>query len=1112
MCSVMFFRKLLAVAPRAIVSSAFLLSVLQARAADAGAKSGGSLSPREQAELAAKKIKIPAGFTIEPFAVEPQLQNPVCFAIDEKGRFYVAETFRHSDGVVDIRHHMNILEEELASQSVEDHVATIQKHLSELPNMTAQGEVVQFIEDTDGDGKADKSTVFADGFNNAVDGIGAGLLARNGDVFYTCIPSLYLFRDENGDGKADVKKVLQTGYGIRFAFIGHDLHGLRIGPDGKLYFSIGDRGFNVKQGDRDVAFPESGGVFRCNLDGSDLELFAYGMRNPQELAFDDYGNLFTGENNSDGGDQARWVYVVEGGDCGWRLGWQFITYPNNRGPWNSEKMWHPQNDDQPAYIVPPIANIGNGPSGLTHYPGVGFSTNYANHFFLCDFKGTGPRSEVHSFASKPKGASFELVDRKDFIADVLVTDCEFGPDSAMYITDWVEGWDKPGKGRIYRIADAEGSKDPMVAETKKLLAEGFDKRSPNELVKLLGHRDQRVRLEAQFALAAAGEKNIKALAAIAQKNENQLARIHAIWALGQIANAKKGSGNAKAADVLVPLLEDGDAEIRAQATKVLADARYAKALKALLKMVHNVDEPRGQFFAALALGKLGNKEAINPILEMLRANNDEDAYLRHAGATALVWIGDFDAIKAAAKDNSAAVRLAVAVAMRRLHHADVAALLDDKQQKVVLEAARAINDLPIIESLPRLAALIDRPNYEEPLFRRVLNANFRAGQPEHAKALATFAARKDAPEALRIEALEMLKEWKQPKGIDRVTGLWRPLAERDGKPAAEAFATVAEDLLKNAPAGVRIAAFELAQSYNFSDAGSAAFEALSNKQADARVRVAALKLLAATKDGKAAEAIGIATADADEALRKEAVALQATVTPAKASGAVSTALDTGTIGEKQTALVALGDLKDASADKILGEWMDKLTAGQVAPEVQLELITAAEKRTAPEVKAKVEKYNASRPNDDLGPFRECLSGGNADEGKKVFFEKVEASCVRCHKVKGEGGEVGPALDGIGSRQKREYLLHSIVNPNAEIAAGFESVMVSLKDGSAYAGTLKSEDDKEIKLNSPEDGLVTVKKSEVEKRERGMSGMPPDLGKILSKPDLRNLVEFLASQK
>ncbi len=777
-------------------------------------------------------------------------------------------------------------------------------------------------------------------------------------------------------------------------------------------------------------------------------------------------------------------------------------------------MWQPQNDDQPAYILPPLANIASGPSGLTHYSGVGLPTNYNDHFFLCDFRGAAASSLVHSIGLKNKGASFEVAERKDFISEVLVTDVQMGNDGAIYISDWVEGWDMPGKGRIYKISHDETSKDPLVAETKKLIAEGMDNRTPEALVKFLEHRDQRVRLEAQFALANKGDKTIKLFAGVAKKNESQLARIHAIWGLGQILNSKKISNSAKssAGDALIPLLEDNDAEVRAQTAKVLGDAAYAKAYKPLVKLLEDVDEPRGQFFAALALGKIGKKEAIKPLLEMLRANNDEDVYLRHAGVMAWVRLADFEVIKSAAKDNSAAVRLAAAVVMRRLQRADVAMLLDDKQQNVVLEAARAINDLPIIEALPHLASLIDRPNYEEPLFRRVLNANYRIGDATNAAALAKFAAAKNAPAVLRADALEMLIEWSKPSGIDRVTGLWRPLSERDQKMAVEAARPFISDLIKSAPNEVRSAALRLAEKYKLMEASSAAFDILSVKENESSVRVAALKFLAAINDSKLSEAAEIARNSGNEQLRNEAVALQAKIKPSDATGALTSALENGTVGEKQNALKTLGTLKDETADKIISDWLDKLTANQVAAELQLELLEAAAQRESAEVKTKLEKYETSRGKEDISAFRECLAGGNADEGKKIFFERVEASCIRCHKLKGEGAEIGPPLDGVGSRKPREYILTSIVNPNAEIAAGFETVMVKLKNGSAYAGILKNENDKELTINSPEDGLMTLKKKEIESRERGMSGMAADLGKILSKHDLRDLVEFLANQK
>src|SRR5690606_4231809 len=111
---------------------------------------------------------------------------------------------------------------------------------------------------------------------------------------------------------------------------------------------------------------------------------------------------------------------------------------------------------------------------------------------------------------------------------------------------------------------------------------------------------------------------------------------------------------------------------------------------------------------------------------------------------------------------------------------------------------------------------------------------------------------------------------------------------------------------------------------------------------------------------------------------------------------------------------------------------------------------------------------------EVAPYRIALRGGNADEGRKVFFERADTACIRCHKVAGRigeggGGEVGPELTHIGAQKDREYLLESIVFPNKHIAEGFENLLVTTKDGTTVAGTVKSETDAELVLNSPEDG-------------------------------------------
>ena len=493
-----------------------------------------------EGELAIKKFQVAPGLKADLWAAEPMLANPVAFNFDEQGRAYVCETFRLNAGVDDIRGIMDWLDEELASRSVDDRLTEMKRHLgNRFPKYSENSERIRLLEDRDGDGKADRATVFADGFLTPLDGIGAGVLARKGNVWYANIPNFWLLRDTNGDGVADFRQSLHYGFGVRVGFIGHDLHGAHFGADGKIYFSIGDRGSNVKVADgRHVGEPDTGCVFRCDPDGSNLEVFSFGLRNPQDLVFDQYGNLFTGDNNSDSGDQARWVYVVEGADNGWRVGYQFMERPYSRGPFNAEKLWYPHFDGQAAYVVPPIANIASGPSGVAYFPGSGLPDRFREHFFLVDFRGGGANSGVHSFMLKPKGAYFELTEPQHFIWGVLATDVKFGVDGGVYVSDWVQGWEMTGKGRIYRVHDPALDQDPLVLETKKLLAQGMERRPLKELARLLAHRDMRVRQEAQFALADRGPQAIKALAIVARNNANPLARLHAIWGLGQIAGCR----------------------------------------------------------------------------------------------------------------------------------------------------------------------------------------------------------------------------------------------------------------------------------------------------------------------------------------------------------------------------------------------------------------------------------------------------------------------------------------------------------------------------------------------------------------------------------------------
>jgi signal transduction histidine kinase len=191
-------------------------------------------------EAAKTSFGLPEGFAAEAWAAEPLLANPVAFSIDEQGKAYVCEAFRAHKGVGDnVRiNDDRWLDADLANDTVDERFASMVRILGKkAKDWVVETDRLRRVVDTDGDGRGDTATVFATGFNRLIDGHGAGVLARRGDVFYACIPHLWRFRDADGDGVADEKLPLHVGYGVRTAIQGHDLHGLTLGPDGRLWFS-----------------------------------------------------------------------------------------------------------------------------------------------------------------------------------------------------------------------------------------------------------------------------------------------------------------------------------------------------------------------------------------------------------------------------------------------------------------------------------------------------------------------------------------------------------------------------------------------------------------------------------------------------------------------------------------------------------------------------------------------------------------------------------------------------------------------------------------------------------------------------------------------------------
>jgi len=950
-----------------------------------------SPTPEHSFEL----LKVQEGYSKQLIATEPQIMDPVSFCFDEHGNILVAESFRQENAVPDNRSSPFWLEDDLQSQTIEDRLAMYEYWADQRVNgmnfYTEFEERIRRLEDTDGDGVFETSTIVADGFNDPLDGTGAGLLVIDGDIWFTSIPTLWRLRDADSDGTAEIRDEIFRGFGVRIALRGHDLHGLALGLDGRLYWSLGDRGYHLELDDgRELHSPGEGAVFRSELDGTNLEVYHHGLRNPQELAFDKYGNLFTGDNNSDAGDKARLVYCVEGGETGWRMEYQTLEGENQRGPWLQENGWDPHANERPAWILPAIDTIGSGPSGLVAYPGGGLSQRYDDHFFLCDFLGTAEHSSVLSFAVEPKGATFTMVDLHPFVERVLCTDVDFGYNGKLVISDWGEGWQGNYEGRLYSVWDEEHIAKGNVSE---IFDAGFRERTSKELIAMLSHIDRRVRIRSQFECAR--RNDAVALTSVLFSGD-QLARIHAMWGLAMID--RKGNSQM---EHIVPLLGDPDMEIRAQACKILGESEYKPAFDAVLALI-DADSPRVSYFATIAAGHLGNPH--DAVVNMLEQNNDEDVYLRHAGVVALANSQYPSALMNLSEHPSSSVRLAAVLALRKLQSHYLSEYLFDENNGVATEAARAIHDVPIQNSLEDLATSLSMAS-GEPWQRRALSASQRLGSKDNLKEVIAFATNSNNSDRLRVVALHIIKTWKNPPPREIIDGRWRPVHNGSFRSIAPVQDSI-DELVASTSDELLLQVFQIAKEYQFDLPLDLNQRILFDETEPLDLRVHCLRSLA--------DEASLEYARNHHAWQLRATALDVLfdIDSDKAANALLQSVDGGEMQEAQAAIQTLARHPD-SFSKIKGETLPV--------ELQLEYAEAS-----------------GEPLMFGDPLESewLLFGGNAERGKQVVYENSRSECMRCHKIDDLGGIAGPPLDGIASRLTQRELQDALLMPSTDIAEGF----------------------------------------------------------------------------
>lgn len=1065
--------------------------------------------------------------------------DPVACAVDEAGRVYVAATTRRKVADLDIREHPMWIPDDVGLTSVEAKREFLKRELApgkqrqprgglrdhnkdgsiDWRDLTVHSERIYQLRDTDGDGTADKMTVFAEGFNTEVTGIAAGILCHDGWVYATIAPDLWRLKDTDDDGVADIREVVVHGFGMHLAYAGHDMHGPRLGPDGRIYWSIGDKGVNVtdKNG-KTWAYPHEGAVLRVEPDGSGFEVFAHGLRNVQEVAFDDFGNLFGVDNDADmSGERERLVYIVQGSDSGWRCGHQYMKEESR---WMREDIWKPQApwqggpSRQPLFITPPLANTSDGPAGFVREPGTALGRSLRGHFLLNQF----PSGRMEAFTLEPDGVAFKMTGARTVNSGLMGIGMAWGIEGTLYLADWDGGYPLDEKGGIWSVDVPVAERDATARqETLNLLATGFGSQAETELQQQLGHADQRVRVGAQLELAKRGLW--QPLLAVARDTSRPLlARVHGIWGAG--IGLRRGQVEEEAIHDLLATTDDP--ELQCQIAKVLGDAKPSVASTRVLSRLLASESARVRFHAGLALGhmapafadlSLAKVELNNAAFYLLdRVEQDaHDPWLRHALVSGLAGCMTAEELASRHDLESEPLRLLCALTLARQRSPEISAYLDDPAQVVRDEVARAIHDdAGIPEALPKLAALLDaeRP-LSETVRRRVINANLRLGQPVNAARLLQFALHQEP--VIALEALDALRMFSKPPRLDRVDGTAGTYPRLDDKALSPALIeTWKADLLALADPSLKAAVLDLFIQLEIDLEAPVLQGFIADAKTDASLRAGALRLLAARHAATPAFAESVRIAldkSAPEELRVEALTQLAAHRPEQTLAEFDQVLKSGSLREKQMAFRLAAGLSGSAADNWVDGWLRKLGDGSAETGLRLDILEAAQAR--PGLAASLASFQQTRKS---APIEDLLEGGDAERGRDIATNHLGANCLACHTIEAkEGSAVGPSLKGIGALRSRAELLESLVSPAAAISSGYGLISLTLKDGSSLAGTLTSEDAKGLEVKLPDGQTRRVAADEITQKSPPMSVMPPMLG-ILNPGEVRDVVAYLASLK
>ena len=469
------------------------------------------------------------GLVVQPFATHGQLSNPASIDVDNRGRVWVAEAFNYRK------------------------------------KTRKAGDRILILEDTSGNGRADKTTVFYQ--DPDIDGV-HGVCVLGNKAIVSASDRILLLTDIDGDDKADTKKVLFTGKVLNPVQGQHDhaIHAVMFGPDGRLYFNFGNYNAGLWRADgtlvKDVfGNPvdnsrkpyQEGMVIRCEMDGSRVEVLGYNFRNNWEVTVDSFGSMWQSDNDN-GSSSCRVNFVMEYGNYGYRderTGAGYRSKRSNMETTMQRQMWH-QNDPG---VIPNLLITGQGaPTGILVYEGDLLPEPFRGQMIHAE----PGRNVVWAFPTKQVGAGYQAsitnLVHSQTERNYRPSDVSVAPDGSLIIADWFDPVDCCHRtindaGRIFRVAPPGHAYAVPV----------FDFKTPGGAAKALRNPNLSVRYKAWTALQAMKKKARPVLAKLAT-DKNPRLRARALWALAAI---KEGTQ-----DAIEKAVQDEDDNLRALALRI----------------------------------------------------------------------------------------------------------------------------------------------------------------------------------------------------------------------------------------------------------------------------------------------------------------------------------------------------------------------------------------------------------------------------------------------------------------------------------------------------------------------------------------------------------------